>query len=94
MTEQTLAYLLTLCGSIIIVLLGIIGFFLAKIYSKFEEMVISIFEIKERVSTNIGEVINLKTNCHLKHAEIHEKINTLEDRSFNHEKRITKLEVN
>lgn len=93
MSDAVQNFIIGISGFIIIVMLGIIGFFLQRLYIEFKEMNVSIFMIKETVSNNIGDVNNLKINCTERHVEIHERLNSLDRKSLGHEKRIVKLET-
>ena len=84
--------IISFLGALLLILLSIIGFFLSKLYSEFKEMNLSLHEIKETVGNNVGDVSNIKLNCNDKHQDIHEKLSILDKKTFDHERRITKLE--
>lgn len=91
MNEQTFIILLSIAGSIILLLIGVLGYFLKQNVALLKELNISFQTFREDYATTKERVVNLQGNCKEKHDTINVRLNEHGKRLDNHEKDIEVL---
>lgn len=86
MDSATLTFVIGLAGSVIAVLLTIIGIFLNRLLNSINGMDVSIKELSECLAVSRGNIDNINSNCHDKHKVIEKRLN-------DHGERIAKSET-
>lgn len=93
MNPETLTFAMSLSGFIIILLLGIIGYFFRQTYATLKDLVEIVNNLKMIMNIQKNELSNFKSGCTEKHHTITHRLNTHADRLDDHGNRITAIEA-
>jgi hypothetical protein len=91
MDNITLSIIISCAGTILIIMLGIIGVFLKRLLLKFDEMANTIENILNRLAASSSNFRNLTDNCKDKHEIINTRLNEHSKRIAQSEKDIIKI---
>ncbi len=93
MDAEVAKYLLMVAGGLIVLLLGIIGYFLSKHISVTEELTRSVNALNVTVGMVQNNQSNFSTNCSATHKTIDMRLNAHSAKISEHETAITELMV-
>ena len=91
MNEETLTFVLSIAGFLLVAFLGLTGFFLNRFVKQNDSMAVDINEIKLIIERSSLSMQNMQQGCHEKHDNINKKIDDHESRLNKHDKDIYKL---
>ena len=93
MDAEFAKYLLMVAGALIVLLLGIIGYFLSKHIGVTEELTRSVNALNVTVGLLQNNQMNSSVNCNLTHVSINTRLNAHSAKLSEHETAITELMV-
>ena len=92
MDTSVLTFVVTLCSSIIILLLTVVAFFIKKFIGKVDDISIAVANLCLNMRETNVEADGFEKACYKTHENVDLRLNNNERKISDHEKRIVKLE--